>query len=145
MGLARRTSSLPEANQLSHIFGNTEQPDRDLACSLSTYIASEPLSPRETGVGTLCTGQDDFRVVWRSCGQRQQAYLSELVSHELEAGTTMLSPAPISPEERSRSDDERMQKHTHLARLRSSVAVPLTLVAQRTGTATADTGSIDYA
>ena len=38
-----------------------------------------------------------------------------------------------------------MQKHTHLARLSGRAAIPLTLVAQGTGTTTADAGRIDHA
>jgi hypothetical protein len=38
-----------------------------------------------------------------------------------------------------------MQEHTHLARLRGGAAIPLTLFAQGTGTATADAGPIDDA
>src|SRR5260370_9149895 len=38
-----------------------------------------------------------------------------------------------------------MQEHTHLARFRGGAAIPLTLLAQGTGTATADTGCIHHA
>ena len=68
-----------------------------------------------------------------------------LVSHELPTCTPVLSPAPVAPEQRGGSDDEWVQKHTHLARLSGSAAIPLTLVAQRTGTTTADAGRIDHA
>jgi hypothetical protein len=79
-------------------------------------------------MGTPRTGQDHIRWVWRSGGWRQ-AHLDALVSHELYTGAPMLSAAPISPEERLTANHERMQEHTHLARLCRSVAVPLTLIA----------------
>src|SRR5437764_1199625 len=44
-----------------------------------------------------------------------------------------------------RPNDQWMQQHTHLARLRGGAALPLTLLAQGTGTATTDTGRIDDA
>jgi len=65
-----------------------------------------------------------------------------LVSHELDAGAPMNSAAPIVPEERGRTNLERMQQHTHLPRLRRSAAIPLTLLTQRTGAATAGPCSI---
>ena len=42
----------------------------------------------------------------------------------------MLSAAPISPEERCRTNSERMQQHADLARLFGRAAIPLTLLAQ---------------
>ena len=50
----------------------------------------------------------------------------------------------LSKPQGCRTDDERMQEHTHLARLGGSAAIPLTLFAQGTGTTTADTGRIDH-
>ena len=57
----------------------------------------------------------------------------------------MSSPAPISPEERGRTNLERMQQHAHLARLCCLPAIPLTLLAQRTGATTANAGRIHHA
>jgi len=51
----------------------------------------------------LCAGQDHFRFAWRSGGNRQQAHLDALVSHELHTGAPVASPAPIP---RSRSGAE---------------------------------------
>jgi hypothetical protein len=66
------------------------------------------------------------------------------MSHELDAGTPMGSAAPIAPEQRSSPNRERVQEHAHLARLDRGTAIPLALLAQSTGTATADAGSIDH-
>ena len=126
-------------------FWDAEQSDRHLVRCWDAHVTSEPLWPREARVRSLRAGQDHFRFARRSGGGRRQAHLDVLVSHELHTGTPVLSPAPVAPEQRGRSDDERMQKHTHLARLRGSAAIPLTLVAQGTGTTTADAGRIDHA
>lgn len=54
----------------------------------------------------------------------------------------MLSMTPISPEQRLFTNDERMQEHTHLARLCGGVPIPLALFTQQTGAAAADAGSV---
>lgn len=56
-----------------------------------------------------------------------------------------MNPAtPVSPEEWLLPDAEGMQKHADLARLGCGGTLPLALLAQRTGTTTADAGSIDH-
>ncbi|GHO80468.1 hypothetical protein KSD_82390 [Ktedonobacter sp. SOSP1-85] len=67
-----------------------------------------------------------------------------MVLHELLTSAPMLSAVPISPEQRRRTHPKWMQKYTYLARLRSSAAIPLTLLAQRAGTTTANAGSIHH-
>src|SRR5258708_1731962 len=57
----------------------------------------------------------------------------------------MKSPTPVTPEERSRSYGERMEQQAYLTRLGGGAALPLTLVAQRAGAATADAGRIHHA
>ena len=124
---------------------HAKQPDCHLACCWNSCVTSEPFCPREARVGTLRTGQDHFRFAWRSSGGRRQAHLDALVSHELHTGASVRSSTPVAPEQRGRSDDEGMQKHTHLARLSGRAAIPLTLLALGTGTTTADAGRIDHA
>ena len=124
---------------------NAEQLDRDLTSRWSTRIASQSLCPREARVRSLRTGEDHFREAGRSCGRRWQAHLDALVSHELHAGASMRSPAPIVPEQGSRTHLERMQQHTDLTRLCRRTAIPLTLLAQGTGTTTAHAGAIHHA
>jgi hypothetical protein len=68
-----------------------------------------------------------------------------LAAHQLHARPSMKPPAPVPPEEGSRADDEWMQQHTHPARLGGGSAMPLTLLPQGTGTATADAGRIHHA
>jgi hypothetical protein len=52
---------------------------------------------------------------------------------------------PVMPEKRLTPDDEGMQEPTSLARLCRRTPIPLALLAQRTGTATANAGSIHHA
>ena len=89
---------------------DAEQSDRHLARCWDARVTSEPLCPREARVRA---GKDHVRFAWRSGGGRRQAHLDALVSHELLTSAPVLSPAPVAPEQRCRSDDERMQKHTH--------------------------------
>jgi hypothetical protein len=124
---------------------DTEQPDRDLPRCGNARIASQPLGPREARVCALCARQDHVRNGWRSGGGWRQAHLKALVAQELHAGTPMCSAAPIAPEERGRTKRERMQEHADLARLCRGVAFPLTLLAERTRAATANTGRIHHA
>ena len=94
---------------------------------------------------TLCARKDHFRFARPRSGRRWQAYLDALVSHEFQTSAPVLSAAPIAPEQRGRTNLERMQQHTDLARFGRRRAIPLTLLAQRTGTTTADAGRIDHA
>ena len=57
----------------------------------------------------------------------------------------MKPPTPILPEQGSGPNRERMEQHTHLARLRGRATIPLALLAERTRTTTANAGAIDYA
>src|SRR5947209_18320506 len=94
---------------------------------------------------TLCARKDHFREALPRSGRRWQAYLDALVSHEFQTSAPVLSAAPIAPEQRGRTNLERMQQPTDLARFGRRRAIPLTLLAQRTGTTTADAGRIDHA
>ncbi len=68
--------------------------------------------------------------------------LYTLVTKEMDAGPPMIPPAPVLPEERSRTDDHWMQQHADLAWFRRRPALPLASLAKRAGTTTADAGSI---
>jgi hypothetical protein len=57
----------------------------------------------------------------------------------------MVSATPITPEQRGRTNGQWVQQDTDLTRLFGSAALPLTLLAQRTGAATVDAGCIDHA
>jgi hypothetical protein len=63
-----------------------------------------------------------------------------LLAHQLEARSPVDPTTPIATDQRKRTDNRWLQEHAHLARLRRSAPIPLTLVAQRTGTTTADAG-----
>ena len=68
--------------------------------------------------------------------------LDALMTKEVYARPTMLPPTPVLPENRLTANGERVQEDADLARFRGGTALPLALLAQQTGTATADTGSI---
>jgi hypothetical protein len=107
-------------------------------------MASQSLFPRETRMCSLRTGEDHGRGA-RPCGDGwREADLEVLMSHELHAGPSMLSAAPILPEQGSRTHLPRMQQDTDLPRFRSGAAIPLTLFTQRTGAATAHAGGIQH-
>ena len=96
-------------------------------------------------MGTLGTGKGHGFASRASGGGRPDLHLDALLAQELYARTSVVPTAPVTPEQGCRTDDERMQEHAHLARLRSSAAIPLTLVAQGTGTTTANAGRVDHA
>ena len=56
----------------------------------------------------------------------------------------MYSATPVLPEKRLNPDAEGMQEHADLTWLCCGVAIPLTLLAQPTGTTTADAGAIHH-
>jgi hypothetical protein len=95
---------------------------------------------------SLRAGENGERSVRRRRSKRRMNLnLQTLTAHNLNAGPTIQPPTPIPPEDRCRPDGEGMQEDAHLARLDRGAPIPLTLLAQRTGTATVDAGSIDHA
>ena len=121
-----------------------EELDADLPLGWRTRIAHQALCPREPKVRPLRPRKDGRRRRRAALAGQDlcKPHLDVLITHQLHTGTSMLSAAPVAPEQGRRTDDERMQEHAHLARLRSRAAIPLALLAQRTGTTTADAGSI---
>lgn len=126
-------------------FCDAEQSDRHLARCWNSRVASEPLLKVETIMRALCTGQGRGGERWSGSKTQFYLHLHALMTKELHTRPPMLPPAPILPEDGERPDDQWMQEHTHLTRLGGGAAIPLTLLAQGTGTATADTGGIDHA
>src|SRR6266702_772657 len=118
-------------------FRDAEQFDRHQTRSC-VHIASEALLPVETIMRPLCAGQGHRQERWAGRGARSSLHLNPLETQQMDALPQLNSPAPIFPKHGSGTDSEGMQQHTALAWLRGSAALPLTLVAQRTGAATAD-------
>ena len=110
-------------------FWDAQQLDPDLTGRWRTRMASQPLLPGETIMRSLRAGQDHVRCARLRGGRRRQAHLDALVSHELQTGAPVFSSARVVPEQRGRTNLERMHKQTHLAGLRGSAAIPLTLLA----------------
>lgn len=135
----------PQAEEASKQVWYAEELDTDWPLGWRTYIARQPLSPREPKVGPLRPGKD------RRCGVALAGWswrlpdLNMLITHQLHTGSPMLPAAPVMPEERRPCDREGMQQDTDLARFCGGSAIPLALVAQRTRTTSAQAGSIDHA
>jgi hypothetical protein len=96
-------------------------------------------------MGTLGTGKGHRRDSNVGRSGRTDLDRNALLAYQLDTRPSVLPPPPVTPEKRLRTDDKRMQQDAHLARLFGSAAIPLTLVAQGTGTATADAGCIHHA
>jgi hypothetical protein len=94
-------------------------------------------------MSTLCTRKDRRR------GSRVRVvgwfyvHVNALVTQEFSTGPTMLSAAPVIPEQGQRTDLERMQENTDATRLLGVAAAPLTLLAELAGATVSETGSID--
>lgn len=58
-------------------------------------------------------------------------------------GVPLVASRPVSPEERSRADGERMEQDAHLARFGRGPAVPLALFTQGARTTVANAGRRD--
>jgi hypothetical protein len=140
--IADRVLSGGQSERGGHRFWDTEQCERDPASRGNSCIASEPKRPVEAVMCALRTGQGCRD---RICASREPLLLLDvyaLMTKQLYAYPTVMPTTPVIPEERLISDHERMKQHADLARFGCDAAVPLTLVAQRTGTATANAGSI---
>ena len=70
---------------------------------------------------------------------------TRLFAQELDTGASVDSTTPVLPEERRIPNDKRMEQDAHLARLARFAPLPLALLAQRAGAATANAGSIHHA
>ena len=126
-------------------FWDAEQSDRHPSSREGTRIASQSLCPRKPIVGTLGTRKGRRFDGEAGRGGRFDLDLDALMAHQLDARTSMEATTPVTPENGFRPNHQWMQQHTHLARLLGCAALPLTLLAQGTGTATTDTGRIDHA
>ncbi len=140
----RQRLSRRQAERGSKAFGDAEQADHHPASCWGTRIAGQPLLKVETIMRPLRTGQRRRRARWSDRKTLFYPHLHALVTKELHTRSPMLPTTPILPEDGEGPDDQWMQKHTHLTRLRGGAAVPLTLLAQRTGATTAVASRIDH-
>src|SRR5260370_33278773 len=124
-----RFSGDGQAQEGGEGIGHAKEADRDPASSGGTGIAFQSLCPGEAIMSTLCTRQDDRLLFLRRRADLGKHHFDSLVTEQLHAGAPVHSPAPIPPEQRSGTNDERMQVHTDRARLCRRIASPLTLVA----------------
>src|SRR5437660_1913849 len=119
---------------------NCHPPSRE-----GTRIASQPFCPRKSRVCALGTRKGRRCDSETGGGGRPDLDLDALMAHQLDARPSVVPTTPVTPEHGFRPNHQWMQQHTHLARLLGCAALPLTLLAQGTGTATTDTGRIDHA
>jgi hypothetical protein len=134
-----------QAERSGKRFWDAAQSDGHLPSCGNASIASQPLLKRQPIMRPLRTGQRRRWERWSGRKTLFSPHLHALVTKELHTRPPMLPAAPVFPEDGFRPDDQWMQEHTDLARLRGGTAIPLTLLAQGTGTATADTGRIHHA
>ena len=124
---------------------DAEQLDRYSASRPGACIASQPLCPRKPRVCMLGTGKGRRLGSEAGRGGRFDLDLDALMAHQLDTCTSVGATTPVTPENGFRPNDQWMQQHTDLTRLLGGATLPLTLLAQGTGTATTNTGRIDDA
>jgi hypothetical protein len=144
-GNRERWSSRRQTERGGKAFWDAAQSDHHQTRCWRTRIASQPFCPREPIMGTLCPGKGCVGDHSAGGDEWPNLYLNTLRAQQLDAGSSVEPTAPVTPEQRSRSDDERMQEHTHLARFGGRAAIPLTLLAQGASTTTTDAGRIHHA
>jgi len=96
-------------------------------------------------MGTLGTGKGHRLDDQAGRGRRLDLYLDVLMAQQLDARASVVPTNPVTPKDGLWTNDQWMQQHAHLARFRGGAAIPLTLLAKRTGTTTADAGRIHHA
>src|SRR6266567_995396 len=106
-------------------------------------IACQPFFPRKAIMGALRTGKDSHRVVWLGRRGLRKRDLTPLVAQQAHAGSAMLPATPITPEQGSRPNLQRMQQQADPARLRRGVAMPLALLSQGTRSTLAEPSRVD--
>ena len=82
--------------------------------------------------------------VWLVLAGRADLDVHALVAHELHAGVAVLSATPVSPQQGSGSSLEGMHQHADPTWLFRVPTMPLTLLAQPTGTTISNLGGVEY-
>ena len=68
----------------------------------------------------------------------------QALAMQTQAGPSLVSSAPVAPEQRSRAYRQGMEQDAHLARFGRCAAAPLALLPQRTGATIANAGGVDH-
>jgi hypothetical protein len=95
-------------------------------------------------MGALCTGQGSRRKIGVGKETLLPLHFYALVTQQVHVRPPMNLSTPVMPEKRFTPDNEGMQQDTDLARLYRRPPIPLALLAQWTGTATANAGPIHH-
>src|SRR6266567_4379100 len=89
-----------KAEESGKVARNAVQRDQRSALGRSAGIASQPLFPGQTVVGTLRTGKDNRLFFGAQLGRRRGLYVHPLTAQQLSTGSPLLSARPVP---RSRS------------------------------------------
>jgi hypothetical protein len=135
----------PQTEEVSELVWDPKELDADLPVGWRPRIVDQALGPREPHVHPLRPRQARRFEAALARRTLRLPHLEALIPQKPLAGSPMLSPAPVLPKKRRTSDGERVEKDTDLARLCGGMAIPLALLAQRTGTTTANAGAIHHA
>lgn len=95
-------------------------------------------------MGTL-SPREDRRGSGRSRRKNWPHLNVQALAVQTQTGPPLMASGPVPPEQRGRAYRQGMEEHTDLAWFGCGVSTPLALLAQRTGTATANAGTIDHA
>lgn len=135
--------SRTQSERGGEILWDAKQFDCDSTRGRAARIASEACLPSETIMRPL--GPREWRGWERKGGKITWFHLHlQTLASLLHTNAPMNAPAPVTPEDRLRTDSQRMQQKTHLARFGGRTAIPLALLAQRAGTTIADAGRIHH-
>ena len=138
-------SSYRQAERGGKVCWDAAQSDGHLPRCGNASIANQPLLKRQPIMRPLRTRQRRWWERWSGRKTVFYLHLHALMPEKVHTRPSMPPAAPIPPEDGLRPDDHWMQKDAHLAWLFGGAAIPLTLLTQSTGTATADAGRIHHA
>ncbi len=140
---AKASLRLRQTEERGEAFWDAEELDGGSVSGRGTGIACQPFFPRKAIMGAPRTGKDSHRVVWLGRRSLRKCDLNPLVAQQAHAGSAMLPATPITPEQGSRPNRERMQQQADPARLRRGAAMPLTLLSQGTRATLAEPSRVD--
>lgn len=117
-----------KAEESGEVVRNAIQRDQRSALGRSAGIASQPLFPGQTVVGTLRTGKDNRLFFGAPLGRRRGLYVHPLTAQQFSTGSPLHSARPVPPEQCLGASRAGMEQHAHLAGFARLVTGPLTLL-----------------
>lgn len=107
-GQLKRRSHRRQTERGSKAWWDAKQVDRHSASRWSPRIARQPFFPGEAIPGTLCPGKRALPVWWLGRQRLWKGNLNPLVAQQMPTGMPMNSAAPVTPEDRRRTDHHWM-------------------------------------